>query len=282
MAKRRSPLKRVSRDLIVTRNGAEARLINSDCIAAMNRLAPDSIDAVVTSPPYNIGVDYGDVYDDKMARDEYLAWLDHAFDAIFRVLKPNGSFFLNVGGTLKDPMIPYQVLDVATRRFTLQNNITWIKSVTVGDRSNGHFKPVSSPRFLNNCFEHVFHLTKGGDVALDRLAIGVPFADKSNTTRWSHGRDKRCRGNVWFIPYETIRSKSQKMKHPAIFPRELVTNCLKLHGKVDGPARPVVLDPFAGIGTTMVAAAELGWDSIGLEIDRRWHQAAAAILKNSD
>ena len=61
-------------------------------------------------------------------------------------------------------------------------------------------------RYLNHTHEHVFHFTKEGAVPLDRLAVGVPFKDKSNIARWGHARDRRCAGDVWFIPYETIRS----------------------------------------------------------------------------
>ena len=260
-------------DMVLDVQGTTHRLIRGDCVLALRKLPDACLDVVMTSPPYNIGLDYGKSYDDSMKRDQYLAWLEEIFIEIVRVLKPKGSFFLNVGGTLKDPNVPYQVLGVAQRHFVLQNNIIWVKSITVGESSTGHFKPVSSPRFLNNCFEHVFHLTKEGDALLDRLAIGVKFADQSNATRWKHGRDKRCRGNTWFVPYDTITSKKQKKKHPAIFPRALVENCLKLHGGFG-----TVLDPFSGIGTTSIAAAELGWNSIGIEIDRSWHLAAFQSL----
>ena len=89
--------------------------------------------------------------------------------------------------------------------------------------SRGHFKPISSQRFLNDCHEYIFHFTKSGRVEIDRLALGVPYQDKSNIARWSHtsGRDRRCRGNTWFIPYETIQSRQKERPHPATFPVEL-------------------------------------------------------------
>jgi len=63
--------------------------------------------------------------------------------------------------------------------------------------SVGHFKPINSKRFLNDCHEFVFHFTKSGKAPVDRLAVGVPYADKSNISRWFHteGKDKRCSGN---------------------------------------------------------------------------------------
>ena len=100
--------------------------------------------------------------------------------------------------------------------------------------------------------------------------MGVPFKDKSNIARWGHKRDRRCAGNVWFIPYDTVRSKAQKYDHPAGFPVELPNRCIKLHGVKNA----TVLDPFAGTGTTLVAAEALRCTGIGIELDRHYAEKA--------
>ena len=194
-----------------------AALFNEDCISGMrSRIADGSVDVVVTSPPYNLGIEYSR-YDDTLSREEYLTWLGEWADETKRVLSDKGSLFLNIGGKPKDPLVPFQVLNVMTGRFVLQNVIHWIKSIAIekcdagdypgisGDVSVGHYKPIRSERFVNDCHEYIFHLTISGDVPLDRLAVGVPYQDKSNVGRWkSGGPDVRCRGNTWFIPYATI------------------------------------------------------------------------------
>lgn len=78
--------------------------------------------------------------------------------------------------------------------------------------------------------EYIFHFTNKGDVEVDKLADGlaVRYQDKSNLGRYSH-QDKRDRGNTWFIPYQTIKHKSQR-PHPATFPVKLPEMCIKLHG----------------------------------------------------
>ena len=136
-----------------------------------------------------------------------------------------------------------------------------------GTQTFGHFKPINSPRFLNDCHEYVFHFTKSGRVELNRLALGVPYQDKSNIARWSHtrGKDLRCRGNTWFVPYETIQSREKERPHPATFPVQLAEWCIKLHGASRVRS---MLDPFLGIGNSAVAAQRCGVKKfIGFEID---------------
>src|SRR3546814_4183417 len=81
-----------------------------------------------------------------------------------------GSFFLNVGGTSCDPWIAMDVASAFRDIFVLQNHIAWVKSVSIGEDTVGHFKPITSRRYLNNNHEAVFHFTRTGDVEVDRLA----------------------------------------------------------------------------------------------------------------
>jgi site-specific DNA-methyltransferase (adenine-specific) len=253
------------------------------------RLTPGAVDVVVTSPPYNLGVRYG-AYDDTADRSVYLDWLNTWAVEIKRVLAEQGSLFLNIGGKPSDPLVPYQVLGVMQRHFTLQNVIHWIKSIAIqkadvgdydgitGDISVGHFKPINSPRYVNDCHEFIFHLTHRGDVPLDRLAIGVPYQDKSNVTRWSGKRDVRCRGNTWFVPYKTIQKRAADRPHPATFPAKIPELCIRLHGLA---RTRTVLDPFMGIGHTAEACAVLGVDCVGFEIDPVWLDVARQRLIKS-
>ncbi|MGH6925524.1 MAG: DNA-methyltransferase [Propylenella sp.] len=245
-----------------------------DCLRVLAALPEKSIDVVVTSPPYNIGLKYSS-YDDNGSRAEYLAWLHDVALLLNRVMKDDASFFLNIAGTSSDPWIAPDAANAIRDVFRLQNAIVWVKSLSIGDDTFGHFKPVNSPRYLNHTHEHVFHFTKEGSVPLDRLAVGVPFKDKSNIARWRHTEDRRCAGDVWFIPYETIRSKSQRDHHPSPFPVALPTRCIRLHGKKDA----VVLDPFLGIGSTLLAAQRLGCRGIGIEIDAGYAESAAWRLR---
>ncbi len=248
------------------------QLHHGDCVEGMRQLPEGSVDVVVTSPPYNLGVEYSG-YDDSGDRDAYLEWSLRWGGEVRRVLAEDGSFFLNLGAAPKNPLLPHQIAIRFAELFVMQNSLHWIKSITIEtpegkDVSAGHFKPINSKRFVNDCHEYIFHFTKSGKVELDRLAVGVPYQDKTNIARWGHteGKDLRCRGNNWFIPYKTIQSRDKERPHPATFPAMLAEWCVKLHGKA--PESITMLDPFLGIGNAAVAGQNLGVQHfVGFEID---------------
>ncbi|HEX3348199.1 MAG TPA: site-specific DNA-methyltransferase [Acetobacteraceae bacterium] len=249
-------------------------LICGDCLDVLASLPGDSVDVIVTSPPYNLDLRYGR-YLDRMDEADYLDWMVRIATALRRVLKPNGSFFLNIGGSSSRPWLPFELIVRLRPLFALQNDIIWIKSVATEDDAVGHFKPIGGTRFLHHAHEHIFHLTLNGDVKLDRLAVGVPFKDKSNIARRGHAGDLRCRGNTWFIPYETIQNKAEKFHHPGTFPVNLPRWCIRLHGRKGVN----VLDPFMGAGTTLLAAMREGAVGIGIDIDPDYVAAAERRLR---
>jgi site-specific DNA-methyltransferase (adenine-specific) len=252
------------------------QIICGDCLTVLPTLESGLVDVVVTSPPYNLGLSYRD-YDDRKTEDDYLDWLIRVAGEVRRVMKADGSFFLNISGSSSSPWMPFELIVRLRSLFVLQNHITWIKSIATRDDAIGHFKPVGGRRFLHHNHEHIFHLTLSGDVKLDRLSIGVPFKDKSNIARRGHLKDLRCRGNTWFIPYDTVQSKAAKFHHPSTFPVALPRWCIRLHGRVDA----VVLDPFMGAGTTLVAAELEGVSGIGIDVDPSYAAIARGRLERA-
>ncbi len=268
-----------------------AELWCEDAVRGLGRrLGARRADVVVTSPPYNRGVAYRS-YSDARPREQYLAWVGAAADAVGGVLARDGSFFLNVGGSPKDPWLPWDVAREVGRRFVLQNVIHWVKSIAIDrgaagrgaglsrDVALGHYKPLVSKRFLHGAHEYVFHFSRRGDVRLDRLAIGVPYQDKSNVARWRRAAgDTRCRGNTWFLPYSTIRVRARDRPHPATFPPELPEWCLRLHG-LDRVR--LAVDPFTGIGASGVAAARCRVSFVGFDVDPEYVRVAAERIRSA-
>lgn len=280
---------RVPRPYDTVQSGrATLQFFLGDSVEILAALPERSVDVVVTSPPYNLGIRYR-TYDDGQPRHEYLEWTGRWAAALARQLRPQGSLFLNVGAKPTDPWTALDVAQAVRPHLHLQNILHWVKSIAIereaagaragltDDLAVGHYKPINSARFLNDCHEFVFHFTPEGTTRLDRLALGVKYQDPSNVTRWrgaSGGR--RCRGNTWFIPYETIQSREKDRPHPATFPPKLPEYCLRLHGA--GPDA-VVCDPFLGLGSTLVACARLGVPGIGIELDEHYLREAIDRVK---
>jgi site-specific DNA-methyltransferase (adenine-specific) len=269
----------------IERGRTRLRFFHGDAIDILNALGAGSIDAVVTSPPYNLGIRYRS-YDDGLPRSEYLEWTGAWIQAARRAMADDGSLFLNVGAKPRDPWTALDVAQAVRPHLELQNIIHWVKSIAIekalagtraglkDDLAVGHYKPINSGRFLNDCHEFVFHFSKTGATPIDRTAVGVKYQDKSNVTRWRQaGADLRCRGNTWFLPYETIQSRDKERPHPATFPWRLPAYCLKLHG-LDRVR--LAVDPFLGLGSSAIACAQLGVGFAGIELDEHYLREAVA------
>ena len=268
-----------------------------DCLESLKLQKDNSIDIVVTSPPYNIGLKYHK-YEDKKPREQYLEWSYDIFVELKRVLRDNGHIFLNMGYTNKDPWISMEVALKLKDLLVMQNKITWVKSISIGedkDDTYGHFKPINSDRYINVTNEDIYHFTKTDNVKINREAVGVPYKWKCNLIdrktkqpridkkTGEPVKDQRCKGNSWFIPYDTIWSKSQKGFHPATFPEGLVEHCIKISDVKEG----VILDPFIGSGTTVRTAKkmtdtieEYKLSGIGYDIDEKYIQYCEESIHN--
>ena len=267
----------------VTGTRSVNRFFLSDCLDVFCQLPARSVDVIVTSSPYNLGIRYNR-YQDTLSHADYLRWTDTWVAAAARVLRPDGSLFLNVGAKPSDPWTAMDVAQAVRPHLLLQNIIHWVKSIAIEqelagtaaaltrDLAVGHYKPINSDRFLNDCHEFIFHFTPQGATRLDRLALGVPYQDQSNIGRWRAAADGiRCRGNTWFIPYETIQRRDRDRPHPATFPSRLPEQCLRLHGL---SRIGVAMDPFVGLGSTAIACIELGIDFLGADIDEAYLKLA--------
>jgi site-specific DNA-methyltransferase (adenine-specific) len=270
---------------VLHRGSATYRFFLGDCVEILPQLSSGSVQTIVTSPPYNLGISYR-TYEDRLPSADYLAWTGQWVAAVSRVLDPLGSLFLNVGSKPTDPWTAFDVAQAVRPHLQLQNTLHWVKSIAIdqdaaggaagltGGLAVGHYKPINSPRFVNDCHEFIFHFTPTGRTPLDRLAVGVPYQDESNIGRWrGAGSGLRCRGNTWFLPYETIQDRNEDRPHPATFPPRLPEYCLRLHGR---DRITEAADPFLGLGHTAVACARLGLSFVGIEMDDGYLREAVA------
>lgn len=246
---------------------------NQDCLEGMKDIKDGSVDLVVTSPPYNIDIDY-DEYNDNKNVEDYLDWIEEVAKKVSDVLSEEGSFFLNLGDRPQDELRAFRIAQRVNKHFQLQNTIHWIKHIDVPQEevNRGHYRPINSGKYLSNCHEYIFHFTKK-DVEMKKKAIGVPYSDKRNIHRFGEIGDNRGRGNTWFIPYETTR---EEQPHPAFFPKLLPEMCIRVVGKENVD---MVVDPFAGIGTTGLACRKTDSNFIGFEISEEYVKEAKSRFK---
>lgn len=245
------------RGLDLMRHGKQTIFFSSS--EDMKELDDESIDVIITSPPYNIDKDYsgnGGKYDDNKSRETYLGFLGRVFNECYRVASSKCVFFLNICDSAMDQGKSEDVVRVAARvGFRRLQTIIWVKSIF----GKGHYTPSGGNRRLNNVWESIFVLVKSEKYEIEPKNIGIPYSDKFNVGRYADS-DVRDAGNVWFVPYSKTTGKNVKKGHDAPFPIELSVKCLKL---VKDPVS--VLDPFAGTGSTLRAAEYLGIAGYGYE-----------------
>ncbi len=217
-----------------------------------------SVRVCVTSPPYFRKKKYETQYS---TYEEYRNYLIQVWNEVRKKLSNSGLLFVNIGNSFDNQFKSHDIAsDICACGFNLVQSVIWVK---------GHHSPVQGNKHLNHLFEYIFIFSKTTNYKLHRLAIGVPYKDKSNIGRWKVAKkDVRCRGDVWHINYETVQRHSQKL-HDAIFPIELPEICIKLaaNRKID-----LVLDPFLGSGTTTLAAHRLGRNSFGYEVNPKYER----------
>lgn len=214
-----------------------------DCVAGMKRLLPNSVQVIVTSPPYNVDKPYLS-YKDNLAYDKYKKFMKDTFNECFRVLAPTGVLFVNISNCRDNQVKAYDVAYLIREAgFELIDTIIW-------NKPNPRY--YNTDRMLTNAYEFVFMFAKSKNYAFDKHAIGVPCI---------HSDKLKCRTNVWTIPKPTF-NQFTSFGHCAMFPVELPELCIKLCSK----EQDTVLDPFMGAGTTAVAAKILNRNFVGFDI----------------
>ena len=228
---------------------------------------PDNfVDIIITSPPYNFGLDYKDDKNkDAMYWQDYFGKLNRIWKESCRVLKPGGRFCVNVQPLFSDYMPTHHIIS----KQLLELGLLW-KAEILWEKHNynckytawGSWKSPSMP-YLKYTWEFIevfckeSHKKEGG---VDKIDItGDEFK------KWVYAK--------WDIAPE---SNMKKYNHPAMFPEELVMRLLKLFSYRDD----IVLDPFNGVGTTTLVAHKLRRRYIGIDISEQYCKTAEQRLKN--
>ena len=241
------------------------QLICGDCLEIILTLPNESIDLVVTSPPYNVDLGNNkyrrtpyDLYRDNLEHGAYIAWLRSIFAHILWKLASGGRIAINIGDG-KNGRVPTHsdLMQMLSRDlpYLPMATIVWNKSQTGNRTSWGSWLSPSMPSFPTP-FEYVLVFAKD---SLRLQTQGETDLTRDEFMAWSLA--------LWSFPGET---KAKALGHPAPFPEELPRRLIKMLTWKGA----VVLDPFMGVGTACVAAKRLGRGYVGIELSPEYYETA--------
>ena len=222
------------------------KLIIGDCLEELKKLDDNSVDLIITSPPYEDihGAGYSAQRKDILFLKLYSEFLEQVFLEYERVLKPNGQIFFNIKSKTFNKMLstPHWIeFTEGFKKLNFKSFIIW--------KYAGSFDSTKSRFHLD--YEIIYHLSKGNDIYLnDDCGIDDPLS------------------SVWYVPHNI--TKKEGRIHPTQMPEKLVERILKVASKKGD----VVLDNFMGSGTTGVVSKRFGLDFVGIELNEDYYKMA--------
>lgn len=225
-------------------------IYNIDCLEGLKTLPDESVDLIITSPPYNLGKTHHtgskrfssyDVHNDNMPEPDYQAWQIDVLSECYRVLKPNGSMLYNHKNRIRRgvQISPYEWLFKIP--FVIKQEVVWFNRSQNFDKCR--FYPMT---------ERIYWLAKAPGT---KLFNAINCTDLFDTKRWP--------------------AQGTKKAHKRAFPVEMVQDLLACF-----PDAKTVLDPFMGSGTTAVGCIRAGRDFIGFELSEEYCDIAKKRIES--
>lgn len=252
------------------------RVVTGDCVKVLGRLPAGCADLVFADPPFNIGYQY-DVYDDRRRKEEYLAWAEQWLAAVARVLKPTGALFLAIG----DEFAAEHKVRLDALGMTLRNWIVWHYTFGVNctkkfNRSHAHiFYYVRDPKAYTFNPEAVRVPSARMTTYADRRANPVGKLPDDTWVLRPQESDQvfRADQDTWFVS-RVCGTFKERVNHPCQMPEGVLERIIRA---ASNPG-DLVIDPFAGSGTTLVVAKKLGRRFLGCELSEEYADAVRERL----
>ena len=230
------------------------QLYNEDCLVGLRRVPDASVDLVVADPPYCLGKDYGN-HSDQMKSGDFLKWTEKWIQKVIPKMKPTGSFYL-FATWQHSP----EIFSVVKKHLLMINEIIWDRKVP----SMG-----GTTRKFSSVHDNIGFFAKQKNYYFDLDSVRIPYDPNTKKARtrsifvgkkWLEvGRNPK---DVWSIS-RLHRMHAERENHPTQKPLPLIERMIKSSSPEDG----LVLDPFAGSGTTIEAAVKNGRQAVGFELN---------------
>ncbi len=261
------------------------QVLTGDCVNLLAKMPAASVDLAFADPPFNIGYEY-DQYDDRRQRDDYLAWADTWLQAVARVLKPTGAFFLAIG----DEFVAEHKIRLDALGLTMRNWIVWHYTFGVH----------CTKKFSRSHAHILYYVADPKKYTFNADAIRVPSARQTTYADRRANPKGKLPDDTWFLrPQEDDRlfpaesdtwyvsrvcgTFKERVDHPCQMPEALLERIVRV---ASNPGE-LVLDPFAGSGTTLAAAQKLERNWLGIELSEQYAEkvrqrlAGAAVSTRS-
>lgn len=270
-----------------SQSGNTIQLYNGDALDILKTLEDDSIDLIVTSPPYSDQrkSTYGGIHPDR-----YVEWFLPISLELLRVLKPTGSFILNIKEKVSNgerhTYVIELILALRKQGWLWTEEYMWHKKNSF---------PGKWPNRLRDAWERLLHFNKDKKFNMYQDNVKVPIGDWSKTrlknlsdtdktrdeSKVGSGFGKKIEnwvGKEMVLPDNVLymATESANKSHSAAYPESLPEWFIKLFTK-EGD---VVLDPFLGSGTTCKVALDLKRNSIGIELNKEYYEQTEDKLKD--
>ncbi|MDP1760371.1 MAG: site-specific DNA-methyltransferase [Candidatus Woesebacteria bacterium] len=245
------------------------KIFNEDCIEGIKKIPDNSIDLIITDPPYCLGKDYENE-SDKLNPREYLEWTYKWIDAIIPKLKENGSFYIFLSWQYSPEIFSY-----IKNKLTMVNEIIWDRRVP----SMG-----GSTRKFSSVHDNIGFFVKGKKYYFNIDDIRIPYDEETKKARtrsifvgkkWLEiGYNPK---DIWSVGRIHAQAPERE-NHPTQKPLEIIERIIKASCPIDG----VVLDPFMGSGTTAIAAINMKRNYVGYEINKNYCDLIEKRIKKTE
>ena len=257
------------------------------CDEGMVEIPDNSVHCVITSPPYWKQRDYqtSRQIGAEDTAQEYVDAISGVSDSVRRVLRDDGTFWLNIGDKYDNGNLiglPWMVAQtLKDDGWILRNEIIWHKPAPM---------PQGDIDRCTQAHEHIFFFVKSREYFYDAAAVATPTkngdgkprvfrnADPNQSLRGDDGRGYQPRETANLRDVWTVGMEPSKVKHLAVYPSKLIEPCILAGCPVDG----IVLDPFMGSGTTGVVAIQNARHYLGYENNPEFAKVATERIRNTD